>query len=72
VRTKINLYLVGALERCRTLDHTLDLDAIARMRIASKGDRAFVQENLEAAQRRGTNAALIEALRVCLADQSQN
>jgi hypothetical protein len=66
IRTKINLHLVGALDRCATLDHTLDLEAIARLPIHPAEARPLVEDNLEAAERLGADPALIRALRQAL------
>jgi hypothetical protein len=66
IRTKINLHLVGALDRCATLDHTLDLEAIAHLPIHPAEARPLVEDNLEAAERLGADPALIRALRQAL------
>ncbi len=66
LRTKINLYLVGALDRCATFDHTLDFQAVSRMQIHLPEARAFVADNLEAAERLDADPGLIRALRDAL------
>ena len=66
LRTMLNLYLVGALDRCQTFGHTLDLDAIARMPAPTAGALPLVMENLEAAERQQADPALIAALRESL------
>jgi hypothetical protein len=66
LRTKTTLYLVGALDRCATFDHNLDLDAISRMIIHPPEVRVFVEDNLEAAERLHADPALIAALRESL------
>jgi len=62
LRTKINLYLAGALDRCATFDHRLDLEAISHLPIPNESVRAYILENLEAAQRLGTDQALMQAM----------
>jgi hypothetical protein len=66
LRTQVDLYLAGALERCKTLDHTLDFLAISRMPLPTKNARAHVMESLALAERLRSDPALIRALRVAL------
>ncbi len=66
LRTQVNLYLAGALDRCATLDHTLDYAALSRLPIQKASLRIYVEENLEAAERLHTNPALVQALRESL------
>lgn len=53
IRTKIALSLAGVLEQFKTLDNTIDLDALRQLGIKSESDRIFAQENLEFARRQG-------------------
>jgi hypothetical protein len=62
LRTKINLYAVGSLDRCATLEHSLDLQHIASMPLDNENTAAFVRENLEAARALNAGPALISAL----------
>jgi 7-cyano-7-deazaguanine synthase in queuosine biosynthesis len=62
LRTKVNLCLVGALERCATLDHSFDLRDIASMPVPNENAAAYVRENLEAARALNADPALISAL----------
>ncbi|MGH7857039.1 MAG: hypothetical protein ACREQY_06865 [Candidatus Binatia bacterium] len=66
VRTMISLRIVGALERCPTFESPLDLDAVRRLEIPDDNIRSLTRENLEAAESRGDDQALVEALRSCL------
>lgn len=72
IRTQINLYLVGALERCETLPRTLDLEAISRLYLHDEKGRIFTEENLEAAERLRADPRLIEALRTALDRSGSN
>ena len=63
LRTAVNLYAVGALERCETLPDRLDLRAIRRQFFASENGRAIVQENLDALDNTKENLAVRRALK---------
>jgi hypothetical protein len=63
LRTMVSLYLVGALDRCPTFRHTLDLEAIARSPIIQPW---LTMDNLEAAEELGAYPALTKALRQSL------
>jgi len=63
LRTMVSLRLLGALDRCPTFDRPLDLAKVARSNGAAAAVRCYIEENLQAAQRLGADAALIEALR---------
>ncbi|MFP4438859.1 MAG: hypothetical protein ACLFVO_16585 [Chloroflexaceae bacterium] len=62
LRTMVNLYAVGALNRCPTFEVALDPRRIARMRV---GDDilAYWKENLAAVKQRGSSPALEAAIR---------
>lgn len=66
LRTMINLRCVGALERCSTFAHSLDLKRVARMRASDLNTIAFIQENLEMLEEREKNPQLQKALKVAL------
>ena len=66
LRTQISLYLAGALERCATLPHTLDFDAISHMPGMAGHGRVFATENLELARRLHSDPELIRALQDAL------
>ncbi|HEX2232976.1 MAG TPA: hypothetical protein VHG69_06385 [Thermoleophilaceae bacterium] len=66
LRTMINLQVVGALERCRTLPGTVDLRRVSRISVEDENTRAFVQENLEAVERLDGDPALAAALAAAL------
>ena len=66
LRTKINLHLVGALDRCKTLDPALDMAAIALMPLPNDGFRRYASDNLELAQQLQADPALITALQAAL------
>ncbi len=67
LRTMIELYLNGALERCATFPHTLDYECIASLKLDYRDYYGFVRLLDEASQR--GDAALEKALRQCLGDQ---
>jgi hypothetical protein len=50
LRTMMNLRLVGALDRCPTLPHTLDLRRVARLRLSDEHTWAYCRENLALAR----------------------
>jgi hypothetical protein len=64
--TMVNLHVAGALERCTTFTHTLDLVAVSGMRVPDMDSRVAVEENLRAVERSGKDPALAQALRECL------
>lgn len=72
LRTQINLYLAGALDRCPTLAHELDYDAISQLPIRNEGYAAYFQDSLEIAERSGADPALIGALRHALQRYSES
>jgi hypothetical protein len=63
LRAMVDLKLVGALERCHTLPHRLDLAAISRMSVPK---RYRIDLTLQAAERLG-DEALVRALRKVVA-----
>jgi hypothetical protein len=48
LRTMINLYACGALDRCSTLPHTIEPEALRAIVPLSDGDQVFLRENLAA------------------------
>jgi hypothetical protein len=61
LRTMVALRIVGALDRCKTFDRPLDLAAVAWKTLSP--DRPHMFPYLEAAERAGTDPALVRALR---------
>ena len=61
--TMINLQAAGALERCRTLPHTIDLNAIPKIDRSDKDGMAFAQQNIRALERSGSDPELAGALK---------
>lgn len=62
--TMTNLRAIGALERCETLPHELDLDVVAQLSIDDKRDLLRLEENLNVAER--NDPELAAALRKSL------
>jgi hypothetical protein len=62
LRTMVNLYLAGVLDRAETFPHSIDLARIASIRMRT--GTATQAENLEALEARGVYPELQEALRV--------
>ena len=62
LRTKVNLFAVGSLDRCATLEHSFDLEEIASMPLTNENAAVYVRENLEAARALNADTALIRAL----------
>lgn len=62
LRTMINLYCVGALERCTTFNTKIDIKRISELKIRDFGERAHFNENLQALKNRSADRALYEAL----------
>jgi len=62
LRTMVNLRAAGALERCKTLPHNLDLRVVANMNLSDESDEAFARENLNALERLGTEPGLALAV----------
>jgi len=63
-RTMLELYLASALDRCATLPHTVDLDAVAAMPVPDASRRSFVIALLRAAER--SNRPMAPAIRTAL------
>ncbi len=61
LRTMVALRIVDALDRCNTFDRPLDLAAVARKKLCP--DPPHMIQYLEAAERAGTDPALVRALR---------
>jgi 7-cyano-7-deazaguanine synthase in queuosine biosynthesis len=64
--TMVNLRVAGALEKCTTFTHALDLAAVSRMRVPDMDSRVAAEENLRAVERSGKDPALAQALHDCL------
>jgi len=61
IRTKVNLYSVGALEECQTFRTSINLDRVRR-KYVSGHSRAFVKENVYYLKNKGNNEELVKAL----------
>jgi hypothetical protein len=68
LRTMISLRIAGALERCKTLPHYLNLEEVANMRIPD--GVVSPRQNLRALERLGTEPELARALGEALARSS--
>ena len=66
LRTMISLAAAEALERCGTLPHRLDAEAVAAMPLGSGNKRAYATENLAVLERTGGRPDLQEALRTAI------
>jgi hypothetical protein len=66
----INLFIAGALDKCRTFNGKLSYSAVANMRIGNEGERAFAEENYEALVLKGSNPRLAKALRKAMSPLS--
>ncbi len=62
LRTMLNLFVCGALGKCKTFDRPLDLGRVARIDGSRKSIRSFLMENLEAAKEGNVDKELIQAL----------
>ena len=58
----INLHIAGALEHCPTFPNKVDLKKILQTRIHNTGERAFVEESLNALRNRPADRDLYNAL----------
>jgi hypothetical protein len=67
LRTMVSLRIAGALDRCSTLPHDLEIRSISRLVVHDPWQRGFLVENLEAARANNGDAALERALRKRLA-----
>lgn len=66
IRTQVNLHLAGVLDRCQTLPHEIDLDAVRRLPTANPHQHAYALENLREAERQNADPDLILALQQSL------
>ena len=67
LRTMVNLYLAGALDRCEVLPKALDESLLAMISIPNASTRAFIEENLGALERdQAADEGITRALRACL------
>jgi hypothetical protein len=69
LRTMINLFVVGALDRSETFPRELDLARISRIRAEDANTRAFIRDNLDALEGGAAppHPGLVRALRQALA-----
>jgi len=66
LRTMISLQAAGALGRCETLPHDLDLGRVRRMWLSDTSHRVFALDNLETLRRDGRQPRLARAVRTSL------
>jgi hypothetical protein len=66
LRTMINLYVVGALNRCTTFETCLNIRRVSKLIVSDDSTRTFVKENLKALEERGGDLKLCKALRKIL------
>jgi hypothetical protein len=71
LRTMITLEAIGALERCTTINRTIDADAVSRMKMRDQL-LPFAEENLKILDKKGSNQALVKALRFCIQSYKYN
>jgi hypothetical protein len=62
LRARVGLQTVGALERCKTLPHDLDLEEVADMAVSTEAGRFVVLQTLRALERRGTDPELTRTM----------
>ena len=62
MRTMINLYAAGALDRCTAFNTRLNIKEISRLIISDESTRLFVRENLEALENRQDDQKLYRTL----------
>ena len=65
LHTMLNLHMAGALQKCQTMPHMLDLQAVRQTR-PIHGDRVGFQQTLAEAERLGTFPEIAAALRQAL------
>ena len=66
IRTMINLHIAGALDRCTTFDHPLEMKYIEKMPIYDISSRILVEENLKALESRPHDREIYNAIRKAL------
>jgi hypothetical protein len=72
VVAKVTLRTVGALERCKTLPHDLNIEEVANMDlINNESRRGVVRQNLRTLERLGTEPELAQALAKALDKSSE-
>jgi len=71
LRTMAELYLAGALERCRTLPDRIDIDALSRLPVSDPSRRSFAVSLLNSARasRRPLGGSIAGALRQALRER---
>ena len=66
LRTMISLAAAGALDRCATLPHRLDAEAVAAMPVSGGNKKGYAKENLAALEATGARPDLQDALRTAI------
>ena len=66
LRTMLSLTAAGALDRCATLPHRLDADAVAAMPLSGSNEKGYAEENLAALEAAGVRPDLQDALRTAI------
>jgi hypothetical protein len=59
----LNLHAAGVLDKCSAFNGKLSRSAVANMKIKTRGERAFAEENYEALVLNGRDPELIKSLR---------
>jgi hypothetical protein len=59
---RAGLRVVGALDRCKTLPHDLDLEEVASLVVSNEASRFFALQTLRALERRSTDPELTRTL----------
>jgi len=70
LRTMLNLHAAGALDKCGTFNGKLSYSAVANMKIETRGERAFAEENYEALVLNGRDSKLIKSLKKAMSPLS--
>ncbi|MDH4186074.1 MAG: hypothetical protein OEV08_03670 [Nitrospira sp.] len=66
LRTMVNLYAAGALERCSTFPNKIDIRLIKRLSIFNEQERGRIRENLRALENRPEAHEIVRALKLVL------
>ena len=62
----LGLKAAGALERCETLPHEIDPEAVLALNLSEYSESNFARENLRALKRLGSEPELVRALKEAL------
>lgn len=70
LRTMLNLYAAGVLDKCSAFNSRLSRSAVANMKIETRGERVFAEENYDALVLNGIDLQLIKSLRKAMSPLS--